>query len=212
MQTRFLTRAVPALYQSTAFLLLVLALAVVYLSDATAIAKRGAVVLVLVRSLTYGQQIQTATTGLNELIPYMSKLRDALEQYAAHPQPNGSRRLDRVERLGMTDVHFAYARGQEVLRGVSFGARRGEAIVIVGSSGAGKSTLVQLIGSTAPGTANSTGHCTPWPCADCNTTNAHAPTPTAASSRQDRPRDQTLRQALHRPRALPSPRDRAVPA
>ena len=41
LQTRFLTRAVPALYQSMAFLLLVLALAVVYLSGATAIAELG---------------------------------------------------------------------------------------------------------------------------------------------------------------------------
>lgn len=144
-QTRFLTRAVPALYQSMAFLLIVVALAVVYLSGATAIAELGAVVLVLIRSLTYGQQIQTATTGLNELIPYMTQLGDALDKYAGHPQPDGSRPLGRVERLGMSDVHFAYVPGEDVLRGVSFEARRGEAIGIVGPSGAGKSSLVQLM-------------------------------------------------------------------
>jgi ATP-binding cassette subfamily B protein len=145
LQTRFLTRAVPALYQSMAFLLLVLALAIVYLSGATAIAQLGAVVLVLIRSLTYGQQIQTATTGLNELIPYMTKLRDALDEYAAHPQPGGNQPLSRVEQLSMSDVHFAYVPGREVLRGVSFEARRGECIGIVGPSGAGKSSLVQLM-------------------------------------------------------------------
>lgn len=144
-QTRFLTRAVPALYQSMAFLLIVVALAVVYLSGATAIAELGAVVLVLIRSLTYGQQMQTATTGLNELIPYMTQLGDALDKYAGHPQPDGSRPLGRVERLGMSDVHFAYVPGEDVLRGVSFEARRGEAIGIVGPSGAGKSSLVQLM-------------------------------------------------------------------
>jgi ABC-type multidrug transport system fused ATPase/permease subunit len=145
LQTRFLTRAVPALYQSMAFLLIVVALAIVYLSGATAVASLGAVVLVLIRSLTYGQQIQTATTGLNELIPYMTKLSDALEEYAAHPQPDGDQPLGRVERLGMSDVHFAYVPGSDVLRGVSFEARRGEAIGIVGPSGAGKSSLVQLM-------------------------------------------------------------------
>jgi ABC-type multidrug transport system fused ATPase/permease subunit len=144
-QTRFLARAVPGLYQSTAFLLLVLALALVYVSGATGLAELGAVVLVLVRSLSYGQQIQAATTGLNELVPYMTQLDDAMRNYADHPPPDGNSPLPRVERLGMSDVHFAYVPGDDVLRGVTFEARRGEAIGIVGPSGAGKSSLVQLM-------------------------------------------------------------------
>jgi ATP-binding cassette subfamily B protein len=145
VQTRFLTRAVPGLYQSMAFLLIMVALGIVYLSGASAITELGAVVLVLIRSLTYGQQIQTATTGVNELLPYMNQLDEAIENYAHHPHPSGTRPLGQVDRLSMVDVRFAYVPGEEVLRGVSFDAHRGEAIGIVGPSGAGKSSILQLL-------------------------------------------------------------------
>ena len=100
LYTRFLIRAVPALYQSVAYLLLVIALAMVYLSGGTAIAELGAVVLILVRSLTFGQQMQTAAAGLNELLPYVSQLRQAMDTYSAQPRQDGDRSLGRVERLG----------------------------------------------------------------------------------------------------------------
>ncbi|WP_324275673.1 ABC transporter ATP-binding protein [Blastococcus brunescens] len=145
MMTRFLIRAVPALYQSLAFLLLILALAAVYLSGARAIAELGAVVLILVRSLAFGQQIQHSLRRLDELMPFMNRLRKALDHYAAHPRQDGNAPLPRIERLGMQDAHYAYVPGEDVLHGISFEARGGEAIGIVGPSGAGKSSLVQIL-------------------------------------------------------------------
>lgn len=143
--TRFLAGAVPALYQSVALLMLVLALAVVSLVDATRIAALGAVVLILVRALTYGQQVQTAITSVDERIPYMHRLADAIELYTANPVQDGTEPLPSVERIGMDHVSFSYVPGTEVLHGLSFEVSRGDAVGIVGPSGAGKSSIVQIL-------------------------------------------------------------------
>jgi ABC-type multidrug transport system fused ATPase/permease subunit len=145
LRTRFLSSAVPTLYQSLALLLLVVALGVVSLLGTDRIATLGGVVLILVRALTYGQQIQTAMTNLDERIPFMHRLADAIENYRAHPRQDGEEPLPVIEWFGLREVRYAYPGGREVLRGVSFMVARGEAIGIVGPSGAGKSSLVQLL-------------------------------------------------------------------
>lgn len=45
----------------------------------------------------------------------------------------------------MEDVHFEYAPGKPVLRGINLEARAGETIAIVGRTGAGKSTLADVL-------------------------------------------------------------------
>jgi energy-coupling factor transporter ATP-binding protein EcfA2 len=51
----------------------------------------------------------------------------------------------------MEDVRFAYHRGQEVLKGISFQMQRGELLAVVGNNGSGKTTLArQLVGLSRP--------------------------------------------------------------
>ncbi|WP_248257719.1 ABC transporter ATP-binding protein [Georgenia sp. EYE_87] len=146
LRTRFLAQGVPALYQSIALLLLVLALGVIALVGMGEIASLAAVVLILLRALTYGQQVQTAVTGLDERVPFMHHLADAVERYTANPRQDGPRHLPEVvERIGMRGVRFGYGPDTEVLKGLTFSVGRGEAIGIAGPSGAGKSSLVQLL-------------------------------------------------------------------
>lgn len=47
--------------------------------------------------------------------------------------------------LRLEDVHFAYADGQEVVKGMSFDIPAGNTIAIVGATGAGKSTVIKLL-------------------------------------------------------------------
>jgi ABC-type multidrug transport system fused ATPase/permease subunit len=59
------------------------------------------------------------------------------------------------ETITVADVHYAYRRGHDVLRGVSLTIRPGERLAIVGPSGAGKSTLGRLLaGIDAPHTGS----------------------------------------------------------
>lgn len=52
---------------------------------------------------------------------------------------------ERVERLRLEEVDFAYAKGGQVLFGLDLEVRRGQTVAIVGPTGAGKSTVVKLL-------------------------------------------------------------------
>ncbi|UFU02394.1 ABC transporter ATP-binding protein/permease [Ruania suaedae] len=144
-RTRFLAVVVPALYHSVALLLLVIALIAISISGMAHLAALAAVILMLIRALTYAQQIQFSLTGIDERLPFMNQIVDALERYRLSPQQDGPDSLDGIQSLALSHVTFAYRAGQEVLHDVSFELGRGEAIGVVGPSGAGKSSIVQLL-------------------------------------------------------------------
>jgi ATP-binding cassette subfamily B protein len=144
-RTQMLARLIPGIYQSLIYLLVAVALLALDATGSGRVATLGAVVLLLVRAGSYGQQVQGAYQYVRQALPFLDRVEDAQRRYAAAVSVAGDRPLRGIESLGFEDVCFSYESDQPVLTGIDFGISRREAVGIVGPTGAGKSTLVQIL-------------------------------------------------------------------
>jgi ABC-type multidrug transport system fused ATPase/permease subunit len=144
-RTQFTLRLVPSLYQSAVYLLLFGGLAVIYAVDRSGLASLGAVVLLLVRAGTYGNQAQNAYQVARQSVPFIERIHDATEAYRAAALRDGSEPFEALDTLAFRNVSYSYGDRSRVLSDFTFDVDAGETIGIIGPSGAGKSTLAQLL-------------------------------------------------------------------
>jgi ATP-binding cassette, subfamily B, bacterial len=144
-KTRFLLRAAPGIYVSVAFGLVLVAMAVIDFAHLGGVASLGAVILFLVRGLSYSQQLQNTQQGSAEVLAYIDEVRARIAWFRADPVVDGAQPLPSLSSIEFSHVCYRYEGADDVLADVSFSVRPGEAIGVVGPSGAGKSTLVQLL-------------------------------------------------------------------
>lgn len=136
---------VPHLYTSLAYVALVGALALASGSDTADVGSLGAVMLVMLRSLSYGQQLQVSASVVSTMRPYVAELESEINSYRDAAVRDGGRPVGDVGDIEFRDVSFEYVAGEPVLTGVDATIGRGEVVGIIGPSGSGKSTLVQLL-------------------------------------------------------------------
>jgi ATP-binding cassette, subfamily B, bacterial len=144
-RTQFVARLVPNVYQSLVYLVLVGGLAVMYATGSSHVASLGAVVLLLVRAGLYGQQIQGSYTFVRQATPFVERLEEVEQRYAASSPVDGQTSMSKVRTLTFENVSFAYQPARPVLSHINFEAHGSEAVGVIGPSGAGKSTLVQIL-------------------------------------------------------------------
>ncbi|MGB8861964.1 MAG: ABC transporter ATP-binding protein [Ilumatobacteraceae bacterium] len=136
---------VPSIYTGLAYIALVGAIALASVWNEATLTSLGAVMLVMLRSLSYGQQLQLSYVGVQSAVPAVRDVLAEIDRYEAEAFVDTGDPVAAACPLVLEHVSFHYVAGQPVLTDVSAEIRPNELVGVVGPSGSGKSTLVQLI-------------------------------------------------------------------
>jgi ABC-type multidrug transport system fused ATPase/permease subunit len=131
-------------YTSLAYLAVLAGMAVLWTTGARELAAVGAIMLLMLRSLSYAQQLLTVSGQLTANVPVLERLSAVTQEYADEAAPTGDAVPERLT-LDLRGVRFGYDADRVVLHDVTARIRPGELIGVIGPSGAGKSTLAQLL-------------------------------------------------------------------
>ncbi|MFM8529210.1 MAG: ABC transporter ATP-binding protein [Ilumatobacteraceae bacterium] len=141
----FLRGVSPAMYTALAYTALLMALWATSAVQSVQLDSVGPVMLVMLRSLSYGQALYVASTGISVAYPYLEALDRESTRLREHQLPVAGEPIGTLGSIRFQHVRFAYEDGHEVLRDLNFSIAPGEIVGVVGPSGSGKSTMVQVM-------------------------------------------------------------------
>lgn len=155
IRSRFTTRVGGSMYRDLAIMFLVGAVASLYFAGSVNVASVGAVVMLIVRSLSYAQQAQASVQLTHEAAPNLDALTERIASLELGRATFGDRPCRGFSTIELVDACYAYDGGRDVLRHIALSISAEEAVGIIGPSGGGKSTLLQVLLRLRPPTSGS---------------------------------------------------------
>lgn len=144
-KVNLLNLATTPVYVSIAYIFIILGLISISALEMGQLESFGAVMLVMLRSLSYGQQLQLSLATVAEKTPFLKSLEDTLNRYSQGKSEFGKNESVPNGPLEVENLSFSYMKDEPVLRNLDFTINPGEKIGIVGPSGTGKTTLIHLL-------------------------------------------------------------------
>ncbi|MCB1257957.1 MAG: ABC transporter ATP-binding protein [Microthrixaceae bacterium] len=145
-RVRFLSSTIPLIFQSALLGAAVLSLLLITnVAPGADLAALGAVVLLLIRSMTSSQQVVTANQRIAESGAYARGIVSLIRLFGTEQDEWGTKNPDSLTPLSLRNLSFSYDGHTPVLKDMDVVFNSGELVGIVGPSGAGNSTLVELI-------------------------------------------------------------------
>ena len=132
-------------YVGLAYFAVISALVVIASLGMDRVQSSGAVMLVMLRTLSYGQTLQQGSASLAQVFPFLNKIDETVKHFQLNEATCGAEILSNIGSIEFKDVNFLYVKNRPVLRDLSFQLLPGCSYGIVGPSGSGKTTLVQLL-------------------------------------------------------------------
>ena len=142
----FAKSAVSPIYVAVSLTAITIGLGVLSKQSPETLTSLGPTLLVVLRSLSYGQGLQQASTTLASVVPMLHRVADAKRSFERRRRTRCELGPTTFQSLQLRNISFAYdderANG---LEDVTIEISRGDRLAIVGPSGGGKSTLAKVI-------------------------------------------------------------------
>ena len=132
-------------FTSILYLAVTLGLMILSGSNPESFERTGPILLVVLRSLSYGVALQQAATGISSIVPTLDVVEGSLKELQLTPIKWGNQPFEGYRTLEFRDVVYKYPSSKSpALKRVSVAFQVGAKIGVVGPSGGGKSTLAKL--------------------------------------------------------------------
>lgn len=139
-------RAVPIFFQSVGLVMLLVALVIASQAGEADLTAMGAAAILLLRGISYGQQLSTFQQNLSRSIPYVESVLTRLDEYETHTEQFGPLPIEQVESIEFDGVGYHYEPDSlPAVDDLSITIKETGITGLVGPSGSGKSTVAQLI-------------------------------------------------------------------